>query len=92
MEPAVARIIEQTFNELKRTVDRHHARLSAAAGSGQVDPADETCVHLECSQSRRLKSALAETILVLEETRRSFKSKRLESLRRQLLRVLAEEA
>lgn len=92
MEPAASRIIEQSFDELKRTVGRHHAHLSAADGTGQVEPAAGPCVHPECSQNRRLKSALARTILVLEETRKSFKSKRLGALRKDLLRVLAEEA
>ncbi len=41
-------------------------------------------------ENRELKKALLETIRVLEETKRSFKSKQLGQLREHLLRVLAE--
>jgi|GEM_PF-428184 len=42
--------------------------------------------------SKSLRKALAETIEVLEETKRSFKSKRLKELRKRLMDVLKETA
>ncbi|MBW1802849.1 MAG: hypothetical protein JRJ85_19215 [Deltaproteobacteria bacterium] len=39
---------------------------------------------------RRLKEAVRETIEVLEESRKAFKSKRLETLRKKLTQVLIE--
>lgn len=39
---------------------------------------------------RILKNAVIDSIITIEETKRSFKSKKLETLRRELMRVLAE--
>jgi hypothetical protein len=48
--------------------------------------------HEECPHRRRLRETLADVIVVLEKTRKAFKSKQLEVLRRRLLGVLAEDA
>lgn len=41
------------------------------------------------SSEEHLREALVHTIVVLEQTRRSFKSRQLEALRKELLEVLA---
>jgi hypothetical protein len=50
------------------------------------------CILLDCPYRRLLRQVLMETIEVLEETKKSFKSKRLEGLRKRLMNVLMETA
>lgn len=45
-----------------------------------------------CPYKQKLKDTLLETIQVLEESRKAFKSKQLEVLRKKLIEVLAETA
>lgn len=45
-----------------------------------------------CPHKQRLKETLLEAIQVLEESRKAFKSKQLEALRKKLIEVLAETA
>jgi hypothetical protein len=42
------------------------------------------------TRDRRLRDALLEAIKVLDESRKAFKSKRLEALRKKLIEVLAD--
>jgi len=49
------------------------------------------CPLVDCGPRKRLREALRETVAVLEDTRRAFKSKRLEELRLKLESLLAEE-
>jgi hypothetical protein len=50
----------------------------------------EVCLELHCSHRATLQFTLRDAIGVLESTRSSFKSKRLEVLRKRLMGVLAE--
>ncbi len=50
------------------------------------------CPLIDCQPKQRLREGIREAILVLEETRSSFKSKRLEDLRRKLEALLLEES
>ncbi|MBN1545500.1 MAG: hypothetical protein JW902_02455 [Syntrophaceae bacterium] len=43
-----------------------------------------------CPYKQRLKETLLETVQVLEESRKAFKSKQLEALRKRLIEVLVE--
>ena len=45
-----------------------------------------------CVENRRLKAALREAIKTIENTKRSFKSKRLEKLKNQLMDVFLGES
>ncbi len=45
-----------------------------------------------CIENRRLKAALREAIRTIEETKRSFKSKRLEKLKNQLMDMVFGES
>ncbi|MBW2039272.1 MAG: hypothetical protein JRI46_06715 [Deltaproteobacteria bacterium] len=54
-------------------------------------PAD-LCSLLDCPHRRLLRQVLTETIEVLEETKKAFKSKRLEGLRKRLMDVLIKTA
>ncbi|MBZ5561780.1 MAG: hypothetical protein LAP13_05105 [Acidobacteriia bacterium] len=49
------------------------------------------CPLIDCHPKQRLRDGIGEAIAVLEETRSSFKSKRLEDLRRKLEALLLEE-
>jgi hypothetical protein len=82
--------LSRSAAELLTVTERHRALLRAL--SAGVDPGDGGCLLRDCAQRRHLRRALREAIEVLEDTRRSFKSKQLEALRRQLIRVLAEDA
>ncbi len=58
----------------------------------QADGPIPYCPLVDCSPRRNYRAALTEAVQVLEETRRSFKSRQLEALRKKLLAVLAEDA
>ncbi len=47
------------------------------------------CPLPECPHERRLRAALLDAVRAIEETRKAFKSRTLEELRRRLLVVLA---
>ena len=81
--------LERSADELQQQIEKHRRMLSQAwngEGRGEVDPPSGP----GDSESRKIRQTLVETIEVLEATRRSFKSKQLEQLRRRLVRVLAE--
>jgi hypothetical protein len=44
----------------------------------------------KCPHKQRLKETLLETIQALEESKKAFKSKQIESLRKKLIGILAE--
>jgi hypothetical protein len=46
------------------------------------------CPNLQCPHEQVLRDALRDVIEVLEETRQSFKSKRLEQLRKRMIKTL----
>ena len=50
------------------------------------------CPLVNCGPRQNYRAALQEAIRVLEETRRSFKSRQLEELRKKLQAALAEDA
>jgi hypothetical protein len=50
------------------------------------------CLSFDCRHAVLLRETLVEAIDVLEDSRRAFKSPRLEALRKKLIRVLAEAA
>lgn len=84
-------LLEKSSQELHRKIDCHYARIASmldrsgeSAGTIQLDrlPAFE--------REDRFKAAFIETIEILEETRKSFKSRQLEALRRRLTQVLMD--
>lgn len=82
--------VDRITEEMHRQVDhqRRIFRQVLAAGAGSADR-QEYCPLVDCARLSRLQAALRETIEVLEETRGSFKSKRLEVMRRKLIGILA---
>jgi hypothetical protein len=67
----------------------HHQRLLECLEDGASETAPD-CSLIERTDSRRIKEILLEAVEVLENSRRSFKSKELEIFRKKLIRVLAD--
>ena len=86
IEEYVDRITEEMHQRVEH--QRGIFRQVLAAGAGSADR-QEYCPLVDCARLSRLQAALRETIDVLEETRSSFKSKRLEVMRRKLIGILA---
>ena len=84
--------LNASVKELQQGID-HHCCLVTSILEKQVDernlqPLLDLCP--KGTREMRLESAIQEAIDVLEESRKSFKSKRLEILRKNLTRVLIE--
>ncbi len=69
--------------QLKEKADAHNKLIAEAFG---IDDGDDTTG----GSVNQLRQVLYETIEVLEETRKAFKSKRLETLRKKLMKILME--
>ena len=90
-EKDLVTVINKSNEELHQKIDRQCYLLTALLEK-KVD--DETLKQLAFStypsDENKLKQAIMETIDVLEESRKAFKSKRLEVLRKKLTQVLIE--
>jgi hypothetical protein len=89
--------VRKSAEELQLRVETHCRLLAQEVEGGDSRAETDACPlvdspHGDCPHRRRLKEMLADVIAVLEETRKSFKSKRLEALRKKLVGVLAEDA
>ncbi len=86
IEEYVDRIAEEMHERVE-----HQRRIfkQVLAGRGNVLGPTAYCPLVECARLSRLQAALQETIEVLEETRSSFKSKKLEVHRKKLIDILA---
>jgi hypothetical protein len=69
----------------------HQRRIFRQVLSRRSDASERQayCPLVDCERLSRLQAALQETIEVLEETRSSFKSKKLEVHRKKLIDILA---
>jgi hypothetical protein len=87
---SLIKIFERSTRDLHRRIDmQHDVLLSILEEVKDRCPADLNSL-LDCPHKRLLRQALTETIEVLEETKKAFKSKRLEVLRKKLMGVLKE--
>jgi hypothetical protein len=84
----VSEAIVESARDLRLRVEEHQRLLDGLEDAG--GRAGGPCLMLNCSCRQTLRRTLSETIEVLESTRRSFKSKELEMLRKKLVEVLAE--
>ncbi len=82
--------VDRIAEELHERVD-HQRHVLRRLLADNADSRDRQlyCPLVNCTRLSRLQEALRETIEVLEETRSSFKSKRLEVMRRKLIDILA---
>jgi hypothetical protein len=84
-------ILERSLAELRSEVDRHQQCLLTLA-AGEAVEAPRGCIRCDCPHRRGLRQVLLDAVGVLEATRKSFKSKQIEGLRKAFLRVLQEES
>ncbi len=84
-------VINRSTEELHQKIDMQRYLMTTLL---EKQVGDETVKQLvlptNSSNENRLKQAIMETIDVLEESRKAFKSKRLEVLRKKLTQVLIE--
>ncbi len=81
-------LMERSLAELTEQVQKHQ-QLVKTVLEGQSLP--RGCVWNDCHHQQALLKLIVETVQVLDETRKSFKSKQLEQLRKRLLSVLKQE-
>lgn len=82
---------------LDRIAEEMHERVEfqrrlfkqVLAGGGIRSERGAFCPLVDCKRLSTLQAAILETIEVLDETRSSFKSKRLEVMRKKLIDILA---
>lgn len=83
--------IDKSAEELHQRIDMHHYLMNTVLEQRVGDESIKRLSLLSHSHDQsRLKEAIKETIEVLEQTRKAFKSKRLEALRKKLTQVLIE--
>ena len=81
-------LLNRNLEEIRLKLEEQGRLLHCLTKAGA--PADFLhCVSV-CAGERRLKEMLLETIQELEESRKAFKSKRLEALRKKLVQALSE--
>jgi len=81
-------LLEKNLDELRNQLEKHQQMIEIVLDGGALEM---QCQWNNCRHHQQLLSTLAETVQVLDETRKAFKSKSLEQLRVRLLRVMAEE-
>ena len=83
--------IYRSTKELHAEIDRYHA-LMVGVLTENVEPCHLDKLLSACQEPSvaKLKISITETIDVLEESRKAFKSRQLEMLRKKLMRVLFE--
>ncbi len=87
------KIIEKCARDLHDRVDMQQNVLLTILGKIKSTPLTiDPCSTPDCPHKKLFYKVLLETIDVLEETKKSFKSKRLEELRRRLTNLLKETA
>ena len=84
--------IDRSAEELHQQIEMHRKRVASMLGNRLDEEALEPLFDLCPLRSRetRLKQTIVEAIEVLEESRKAFKSKRLEALRKKLTTVLID--
>lgn len=85
----IQKALVRSADELQQQLEEHRRMLSLA-WKGEDRGEITLPFRSGNSESYKIRQTLVETIEVLEATRKSFKSKQLEQLRRKLMRVLAE--
>jgi len=89
-DTGVEEYVDRLAEEMHERVEfqrRLFKQLLAGGGNALDRPA--YCPLVDCPRLSRLQAALRETIEVFEETRSSFKSRRLEVMRKRLIDILA---
>jgi hypothetical protein len=82
-------VLQRSLEELRAQLERHERLLQAEDPGG--DRPDDPCAPGRCPHQTRLCQVLLEMAVVLDGTRKAFKSPQLEALRKRCLRIVAEE-
>lgn len=85
-------LIERSTKDLHDRIDMQKFILLNVLGRAGDNVPIGLCSVLDEPSKKFLQRALVETIEALEETKKAFKSKRLEELRKKLMDVLKESA
>jgi hypothetical protein len=83
-------IIDKSTEELHQRIDMHRYLMATILEKKVSEKRLHKVVLPSTQRELRFKEALGEAIEVLEETRKAFKSKKLEALRKKLTQVLIE--
>jgi hypothetical protein len=89
-EMTIYELLIKNLEDIQEMLEDHGSLLNCLKEGGDTLVLRQ-CVSA-CPYKHRLKETLLETIQVLEESRKAFKSKQLETLRKKLIKVLAETA
>jgi hypothetical protein len=81
-------VVDRSWDDLQVQMERHR-RLVRCALEGRAADGRE-CLLGDCPHRRMLLDLVLDSVQVLDDTRKAFKSRQLEALRKKLLRVLAE--
>ena len=85
------KIIDNSTKDLHNRIDMQRHILTAVIEKKikrtEICP---DCIFSGCPHKKKLKDVLTEVIGILEDTKKAFKSKRLEMLRKKLIQTLAE--
>lgn len=89
-EMGIEEYVDRIAEEMHLRVE-HQRRIfkQVLAGGANVLDRPAYCPLVDCPRLSQLQAALRETIEVLEETRSSFKSKKLEVIRKRLIGIIA---
>ncbi|OPY67625.1 MAG: hypothetical protein A4E57_02217 [Syntrophorhabdaceae bacterium PtaU1.Bin034] len=80
--------LDESIREIRVKIEQHELLLTQLEEGSNASVLN--CDGINCRHSRLLKDILLETVEVLENSRKAFKSKDLELLRKKLIRVLAD--
>ncbi len=84
------KVIDKSTEELHQRIDMHRYLMATILDKKVSENKLDHILLPDPHRELRLKGAIRDTIEVLEETRKAFKSKRLEVLRKKLTSVLIE--
>ena len=87
---ALIEIIDKNTEDLHKKIDMHRYLIATILDKKVSEKRLDHIILPEPEKELRLSNAIKEAIEVLEETRKAFKSKRLEVLRKRLTQVLTE--
>lgn len=80
-------VLAKSVEELRAKLKEHEELLDAV--TKESSDSILTQCEMDCPHRQELAETLLEAIEILEETKKAFKSKQLEMLRKKLIRVLA---
>jgi hypothetical protein len=80
----------QSLKELSRCFEKHCRLVSTDTGMNSGGPVEIDSCGDDCPCRHEFKTTLIDTIQILEGTRKNFKSKQIEALRRKLTETLVK--